>query len=210
MGYDQSLSASLRALEFGMGKLTKIPWSSSIVIKLFTCCLLALIVFSCERAPQHIQIADRIADDFSCGIKKTYGLHLFGYGGAMMEDVKKFNFAFECTQHVDVAGAREIFVRNIENFLARVNSNPEIRPYLHDYPFTIDNLEFSIAFYDTKGNSAKPPFIAYVSIIRGSIYYCVHNPEKITKLENFYVEPYEEAVRIVNGQAADRSVNIGL
>ena len=49
-----------------------------------------------------------------------------------------------------------------------------------------------------------------ISIIRGLIYYRIHNPEKITNLENFYVEPYEEAVRIVNGQAADRSVNIGL
>ena len=137
------------------------------MIKFFICFLFALIVFACEKAPQHIQLADRIADDFSCGAKKNYGLHLFGYGGAMMEDVKKFGFAFECTQYVDVAGAREIFVRNIENFLASVNSNPEIRPYLHDYPFTTDNLEFSIAFYDSRRNYPKPPFIAYV--LRGAV-----------------------------------------
>lgn len=42
--------------------------------------------------------------------------------------------------------ARRLYVEVVEDFLNRINNNKEIRSYLHDYPFTIKNLDLMIHF----------------------------------------------------------------
>ena len=42
--------------------------------------------------------------------------------------------------------ARALYVPAAEHFLALINNDLTIRPYLYTYPFTIDNLKYHIGF----------------------------------------------------------------
>jgi hypothetical protein len=44
-----------------------------------------------------------------------------------------------------------------------------------------------------------PNKIAFASVARGQLYYCI-NHESLNRLDDFYEEPYEEALRIVNAE----------
>jgi len=53
-----------------------------------------------------------------------------GTGGQMMA------MSFDYYQEVDLKTARELIVYDINEYLSVINGNNEIKPYLHEYPFT--------------------------------------------------------------------------
>ena len=127
----------------------------------------------------------------------------------MPDDIRILDIDFDSNRYVDISQARELMVSCSQEFLDQINSDEQIRPYLHNYPFTANNIHLGMSFVEKNSSKfIKPPYIAYVTLIKGIIYYtCDYNP--LGALTDLYEEPYEEAVKIINGEATDRSTNIG-
>ena len=114
-----------------------------------------------------------------------------------MGDIQKINASYVSCDRMNVEEARRLYVDVVEGYLRRYNQNEEIRPYLHDYPFTIDNLDVKIGFENEQRHHMDRGFVAlmYVSNKHRLLYRAYDHEKK--KFINLYEEPYETARDIV-------------
>lgn len=128
---------------------------------------------------------------------KTYGLQVIAIGSGMPFDIQQLDLSFKAQGLYTVEQARSFYLPISESFLNFINSDKVLRPYLHDYPFKEKNIGFSIMFVDPKGNRPPSNYVAYVSLIKGHIFYaCFDHQTK--KLETIKQEPFEEAQKKVH------------
>jgi hypothetical protein len=157
--------------------------------------LVALMIFNSCGGADHIKFSDKVVSAYSKDIKSRYNLQLDGSGGAMMEDIKEVSLMYHSYQTLKLEQARIMIVDCAENLLNRINSDLKIRPYLHNYPFTIKNIELTLGFYDHKGGFVKDEYIASVALLDGTIFYAQFNSSK-NIMEHIHSEPYSEALKI--------------
>ena len=172
----------------------------------YIACLLLLLVLCSYREPNHVRAIDKLMSSYSKQVKKQWGLRLAGRGGAMMYDVKEVTLAYNCTANVTLEEARKIYVNLVEGFVDLVNKDEPVRPYLHNYPFLPSNFDCSIIFVGENGRFHANEKITCVSKVKEKIYYSGYDPVK-DMLYDIHAEPYEEAVRLVRGQAPNIVVN---
>jgi hypothetical protein len=157
----------------------------------------ALLQGSCSRfeSPRYVKIADSITDQTAKKIEKEKGLSLCGTGGGMMDDVKFMMMAFSYPKSVDAKEARDLLIYSAEAYLSAINSNPEIRPFLHNYPFTAGNIAIEIYFPDIK----DPNLLSVASVYKGRVSYDIRDPET-KRLKEILEESYETALQIYKEQ----------
>ena len=117
----------------------------------------------------------------------------------MMDDVKMMMMSFEYRKAVDIETVRNLLVESVEAYLSDINENTEIRPYLHNYPFTAKNVEIEIVFRNPDRSKVAPQEINIASATEGRMKYYVDDPERHT-LKAIHKETYEEALKVVSGQ----------
>lgn len=169
--------------------------------KFFICLL--ILVTACSKAsskPEHVDLVHCITRQYSKELKKKKGLSLYGYGGAMMGDVKEIYLDYISHEKLDVEEARRMYIPVMEDLLHLINSDINLRPYLHEHPFTCKNLQIMIAFRDEDGHSQGDEAVALVFVARCRIFYELYNKET-EKYQVLYEEPYEEALEIVKSCA---------
>lgn len=171
-------------------------------MKFIVSVILILISSSCQNKCDYGDITRGIMSSYSKELYKSKGFDLIGSGGATADDVKVISLHYWNHRLVDLAEARILYVNAVEDFIKLVNANTEIRPYLHDYPITIRNLEFTLGFVDDEYNHVRNKRIAYISTINEIVYYRIFTKNDLV---NIHQEPYEEAVRIVKEQ--NKSIN---
>lgn len=159
---------------------------------LFNCLFLFT---ACSLHPPHIQYADNITNSFTNEIRKSENLKLWGSGGAMMDDVQEIHLKYISHERVDIAEARRMLIKNVELLLLRVNCDIKVRPYLHNYPFIPENLEFGIVFWDENDEFMQYPYISVVQLINGKIGYGRIYKHGFSDI--IHSESYEEALKIV-------------
>jgi hypothetical protein len=114
-------------------------------MKIFFTCGIALALFSflfgCSslgyQEKDYEKIADAITEKTAKKLKEQKNLCLVGTGGGMMHDIYGMDMSFDYYQEVDLKTARELIVYAVSEYLLAINSNEEVRPYLHNYPFTL-------------------------------------------------------------------------
>jgi hypothetical protein len=160
-------------------------------------------LFGCSslgyQVPDYEKIADAITEKTAKKLKEQKNLCLIGTGGGMMHDIYGMDMSFNYYQEVDLKTARELLVYAVSEYLSAINSNTEVRPYLHNYPFTAKNVEIHILICEPDG--ASPPLnkIDYISAINGILNYYLDLPETYSR-QNICKETYEEALKIVNSR----------
>ncbi len=114
-----------------------------------------------------------------------------------MDDIQKINAHYVSFDSLGVEQARRLYVEVIEGYLCRYNGNEEIRPYLHDYPFTIANLKVTIGFQNEQRGRVSQEFVALIfNSSKNWIIYSAYDHEQ-EKFIDLYEEPYETARDIV-------------
>ncbi len=154
------------------------------------------LMFCSYKPSKHVILIDKVTAAFKKDIwdKKV---HFCGSGGRMMNDVEQVFLAFEVMKKSSLPEIRKLFIELTELYLNKVNNDVAVRPYLHNYPFTIDNLEFVVKVLNEKNCWQEDGNIAFVfySKRRGVMIYQAHDSKN--GLYTIYEEPYEEAVRLV-------------
>ncbi len=164
----------------------------------FRVCFFILLTSFAFREPHYCKIAGRIAGDYVKEFAKPRRLVLTCYGGAMMDDIQGITLRFLSFDSLSVDEARVLYVEMMEEFLERINSHEKIRPFLHNFPFDVDNIKLVIGFENSERKITRDGHMAMIFIGRNhSLFYEAYNP--IT--EEFYTlhrETYEEALKSVN------------
>lgn len=165
--------------------------------------MICSLLTSCQTASQaakqvYIDLVDEEVSSFVREVKQTDYLKLFGCGGGCYDGVESISLAFTSPEAPTVEEARNLFYDISYRILNRVNQNEALRPYLVNYPFTIDNLDLYILFsQDVPGRVSSVTMGASHHMKRPNfVYYFSYNP--ITgDPETLYKEPYEAGLEIV-------------
>lgn len=158
--------------------------------------LLFCLSFSSFQIPDYEIMADKITKKTAKKLRDYKNLVLVGSGGGMMYDVEMMAMSFDYYHEVTIDEARKLIVYVINEYLSEINGNAEIRPYLHDNPFTAKNLEIRIWTCNRDGSKILPDKIDYFSAIEGQIRYYLPWVENQTN-RSIRAESYEEAVKTI-------------
>ena len=151
--------------------------------------------------PEYEKISDKITAKTAKKLSKKYQLDPAGSGGSMMHDVEMLALSFNCYRPLSIDESRRLVVGCVNEYLNSVNENKEIRPYLHNFPFTEENLEIVIFFYENNNfKDVQPGQVSCASTVKGKIFYHTKDSQDEYKLETLHQETYEEALRIVKEQ----------
>lgn len=154
------------------------------------------LIFSSFKA-SYCKLSDKIYIPYNKELKKQKGLYLAGSGGAMMNDIQKVNAHYVAFKNLSIKEARRLYVEVVEGYLTRYNQNEPIRPYLHTYPFTVDNIEVMIAFENETGQRVDKDFVALMFIGKKQRLIYETYDHEIDNFIRLYAEPYETARDIV-------------
>ncbi len=167
----------------------------------FTCGVMFSLLFGCSslgyQSPRYVKLAAEITEKTAQELKEKKNLYLVGTGGGMMNDIQMMAMSFHFYQEVDLKEARELVVYAINEYLLDINNNEEIRPYLHEYPFTAKNVEIHIWIYKPDRHRLPPEKIYYISAIDGILDYYIRGLEEYSR-QAICEETYEEALQAIS------------
>lgn len=144
----------------------------------------------------YTDLPGKVAALFAKQVRKEDGLHVACVGGAMMGDIQMISLCAQAEIKLTLPEFRGLIVKECQQFVAMVNENIAIRPYLHDYPFTSHNIEIMYLFQASKGGKIKFPYASGAMLFDGKIVYTFYDEnEKSIKPE--ISETYEEACGIL-------------
>ena len=174
-------------------------------MKLLALFFVAVILYGCSpffeeyESPEYVKVAHGITFEAAAKLCTEKRLVLIGIGGGMSDSVKCMSLSFQLHHEVDLEEARELSVYATEEFLKTINTNEEIRPNLHHYPFTANDVEIWI--WITKPDRRDVPLgeICFVLSKDGRVSYSMQKSQETKRQENyskpyFLREPYEEAL----------------
>ena len=130
-------------------------------------------------------------------LKKEKNLCPFGFGG---QGNKVLRLCFCYYQMVNMKEARELLVYAVNEFLEIVNNNQDVKPYLHNWPFTEKNIDIVIYFYLPSGYSVPPKELTIVSSNEGRIKFYNRGPDG--RLFVFHRETFDEAEQIIKNESS--------
>jgi hypothetical protein len=142
------------------------------------------------------ELANEVTVKVGQKLKKDRPIYLIGMGGDTTSDIKMMTACFQYYQEVDLQQARELVLGVVGDYLAVINNSAEIRPYLHEYPFTAKNLLIQIWTYKSDGHRLPPDQIQAIDVIDGVITYYQHLPETYVR-KAVCKESYEQAVQLI-------------
>jgi hypothetical protein len=153
-------------------------------------------------SPEYVQYADEIIHSFEKQIKKEFGFKCEASGGSMPYDVEKISMKFVANRCATIEEARELEVKITEKFIKCINAHEKIRPFLREYPFTVDRATVMISFNIPKKFSLSNDYVEVVFQGKSTIYYNATNRKNPNIYDTLKKEPYEEALRIVQSKTA--------
>ena len=161
--------------------------------------ILSLFISSCYAKMDYPDLAYGIVNNYSKEIKNKYNLKGFGKGGCMIDAVQSVFISYTSNQKVDIETARILFINVDEGLIKKFNEDEQIRPFLANYPFTYNNIELDLSFFENDGSEYDDGHISFVTLIKGNICYAIHDPSirNNNPLVIVHRENYEEALKIV-------------
>ncbi len=170
--------------------------------------IISLLIYGCkmncnEKNEDYEVYVNQIIDSFANEMEKEHGLVCKGHGGRMPHDVEDIGVSFNCYRRVSIEEARRLEVKATERFLEIINSNEKIRPFLREFPFKPNRGKVSISFRTADNLRYTDGSVAYVTQFKNTISYCA-DEETSPSLITLKKEPYEEALKIVNGSPLNK------
>ncbi len=160
-------------------------------------------VTSCVRKFDYVDEVHRVTGLKIRQLCKEENLSVAGSGGAMMDEITKIKFTLDARRRVDIKEARRLCVRCIEELKDAVNATESLKPYLSPYPFPASGVRVGIMFSKKSGGYVDygcaylgTGGVSAVFQLNNMLYYSSFNP-RTQLLEDYYEEPYEEALRLV-------------
>lgn len=165
-----------------------------IMVSLFFGCSL-----SGRQPPDYSKLARKITEKTAKQLEEQKSLYLVGTGGQMMHDIQMMAMSFYFYREVSLPEARNLIAYAINAYLAQINDNKEIRPYLHEYPFIAKNVEIRIWIHKPDGTHPTSDKIYYISAINGVLDYYIRGAKRYSR-QAICEETYEEALQAISSK----------
>ncbi len=153
-------------------------------------------------SPIYTQYVAEITSAFVKEMYKEYGLACGASGGEMPYDVEEILVQFAAYRSATIEQARELEVKATERLAQIINAHEKIRPFLREYPFPPGRAYVSISFRKKGKLFSTHSEVEFVCHARDKLHYLAYNPDQPYVGKLIKDEPYEEARRIVQSNAA--------
>jgi hypothetical protein len=150
--------------------------------------------------PDYEMIANGITAETAIKLEKQRNLRLAGTGGGMMNDIQMMAMGFDCCHEINLNESRELLLYAVDEYLSDINRNEDVRPYLHNYPFTEKNVEIRVWISKPDGTDPSLGNIYYISAIKGILRYSIPGKDKYSS-KVICKETYEEAKQKINSES---------
>lgn len=99
---------------------------------------------------------------------KPFGIYPLGIGGGGCSEINLVSIHLECRKKLSIENARNLYFTILFRIIDAYNSNNQIRPYLHNFPFDRNNLELNICFEGYDGSEGD---VASMMIANDYVFY---------------------------------------
>jgi hypothetical protein len=89
---------------------------------------------------------DDLCYKFVKKVHKKYKIKCEDFGGKMTNGIEEVGFTFVGNKRTSLEKARKMQVEIAQMLLDEINSNPTLKPYLKNYPFTAKNIKTRVHF----------------------------------------------------------------
>ena len=178
--------------------------------------LIAIVfVVGCEQPHSKItyepsakqKLANEIRKKVAFQLKAEKDLIPSGSGGQMMDEIKMLALSFDYYKPIDIDKGRKLLIEAVHEFVAAVNADERIRPYLGNYPFESRNIEIRIFLRNPNGSNPALGKLSVLSAIEDILEFDTHDP-KTGRLTTLYTETFEEAVRVQRENLKKDKINL--
>ncbi len=173
-------------------------------MKKFILLIALLLLSSCKNSLPPVSTScdyDKIADKITAAtakkIERETSLRPCGAGGGSENNhLRKLNMSFHCFKEINIDHGRQLITYCVNEYLAAINSNEEIRSSLIHFPFTPNDVEIHIFIRQPDNRDVPPGNLSIVSEREGKVAYKVFESDPFT-LKRIHEETFEEAMRLV-------------
>lgn len=139
-------------------------------------------------------------------IENKYKIQASGSGASMPGGpIQELTLCFDANFQLSKEDLRKILINIAQELLNRVENNLEIQKYLKHPPFKIENIQIIIYNHDKNGRTLYDPLIGTAEISNGFLTYRTFvRKNDILQVNNDTKETYEEALKILLGQAENK------
>ncbi|MFI0434549.1 MAG: hypothetical protein ACH350_02320 [Parachlamydiaceae bacterium] len=133
-------------------------------------------------------------------IGEKYGMTYSGAGGGAKSDgIWLMSLSLERKgDPLSENDARRLIIKCVNDFLAQVNSDEKLEPFLKNHPFKAANLALTIFNHNKDSSLHFFPYISVVTNSKGKIGYFTEDPSTKHGYHTEKYETYEEAVAILS------------
>lgn len=139
-------------------------------------------------------------------LKKEKELYPCGTGAQMMNEIQMLGLAFNYFKPIDIEEGRKLLIDSVDEFVAAVNADVEIRPYLGNYPFEPKNIDIRIFMKNRDGSQTERGLIRCISSIDGILEYDISDPQT-GRLRTIFKETYAEALQRLGRQELNKKAS---
>jgi hypothetical protein len=161
------------------------------------------------ESPLYLEYVAEVTSSFLKEMYKEYGFECGASGGEMPYDVEEISVSLVIDQSATIEQAREWEIKTTERFVQVINAHEKIRPFLREYPFPSSRARVSIRFITPKKQKKSLPAdddVRRVFQVRNKIFYRGKNPDNPYVARPIKDEPYEEALKVVQDNAAKKTL----
>ena len=151
--------------------------------------------------PKYISMANEIISDVAATLTERHKMNVVAVTEGMADCVNVVGLSFQILGPLSKERLRKIVVDCVEEFLASINANEPLRPFLKNYPFTAEGIDIELFIVDANRRHVYFPEIMLAAQYRGKIKYRTIDKENELKYKSSEFEDYETALEIVKGNA---------
>ncbi len=148
-------------------------------------------------------ITNGILKDVASTLSERYDMKCTGFGGGWLGD-KILSLSFKIHRTVKKKEARAMLVDCVQEFIAAVNSNKPLKPYLDSQVFADKNIRLHIFVNDSKGSRIYHPDICVFGSYEGLISYRSEYPNSYN-YEMDDDETFQKALSILKEENKGRT-----
>lgn len=139
--------------------------------------------FALSSEPIYCKISTQLINEISNHLATNCNLSYGGGGGQFLSQVNKISTYYSTDIPFSLETARKLYLSTIQQILNAINNDKSIRPYLAEFPFSIERLGCTLSF--RKRNINLDYISTSVMHINGKIFYSTYNITKQKTLFKF-------------------------
>jgi hypothetical protein len=135
-------------------------------------------------------------------LAKNKQLYLIGTGGRAMLGIERnsLDFSYYRDEELKIEEARKDIVEVVSKYLQEINQKKELRPFLRNYPFTLENVEITFFVMTEKAGNVPDGALHVIKAMNGKISYYIapFTPQRKPILRETFEEAREKVQALAN------------